>query len=159
MALRSARIVPVALALALVVGLPVWISRPAPVAASTESSMAATILTLLNNDRASIGLIALRVDTRLAGLAVNRAQWMASAGDLSHTSYGGEVFDAIAMVGVDAYTSAEAVGSTNAAFGTDAAMYVYNLWRGSPEHWGFMMSNTFNYIGVGVGYRGVTGES
>ncbi len=157
--MRMARSAPGILGLALVLGLSAWISRPMPVAASTESSMAGTILTLMNRDRASLGLVALRTDSRLIGLAVNRAQWMASTGDMSHNSYGGAVYDAVAMVGVNAWSSAEAVGSTNATFGTNAATYLYGMWRGSPEHWSFMMSNTFNYIGIGVGYQGGTGTS
>ena len=159
MAVRLARFVPVSIALAFVLVAPVWISRPTPVAASTESSMSSTILGLLNQDRSAAGLVPYRVDSRLAGLATNRAQWMASTGDMSHNSYGGAIFDAVAMVGVNAYSSAEAVGSTTATFGPDAGTYLYGLWRGSPEHWGFMMSSTFNYIGVGVGYQASTGAS
>jgi uncharacterized protein YkwD len=159
MSVRLARALSVALAATIVVGLPIWISRPAPVAASTESSMAGTILTRINRDRAARGLIGLRTDTRLVGLAVHRAQWMASTGDMSHNSYGGAVFDAVAMVGVHAYSSAEAVGATNAPFGTDAANYLYSMWQGSPEHWEFMMSGTFNYIGIGIAYQGSTASS
>lgn len=159
MARRSARLIPVSVVLAIVLGASVWISRPTPVSASTESSMGQTILGLLNGDRAAQGLVALRVDARLAGLATNRALWMASTGTISHDSYGGAVFDAIATVGVNAWSSAEAVGSTNATFGSEAAAYLYGLWRGSPDHWAFMMSSTFNYIGVGVGYRADTAES
>ncbi len=121
--------------------------------------MAGSILSQLNRDRAAIGLVPLRTDSRLIGLAANRAGWMAATGDLSHDSWGGAVYDAVALVGVSAWSSAEAVASTNATFGPDAAAYLYNLWHGSPEHWGFMMSRTFNYIGVGVGYRAATGES
>jgi uncharacterized protein YkwD len=157
-AVRS-RAVPISLVLSIVVGLPVWTSRPAPVAASTESSMAGTILTRINRDRAAHGLIALRTDTRLINLAVNRAQWMAATGDMSHTSYGGAVYDAVAMVGVNAYASAEAVGATNATLGTPAADYLYSMWQGSPEHWQFLMSTTFNYIGIGVAYQGATATS
>ena len=127
--------------------------------ASTESSMAGTILSQINRDRAARGLVSLRTDSRLIGLAVNRAQWMASTNDMSHDSYGGAIYDAVAMVGVDAYTSAEAVGATNATFGTDAANYLYSMWQNSPEHWDFMMSGTFNYIGVGVAYSGATASS
>jgi uncharacterized protein YkwD len=159
MPVRLARPVIAALALTLTIGLAAWISRPMPASASTESSMAGTILTLINNDRTAMGLVALRTDTRLIGLAVNRAEWMASTGDMTHNSYGGAIYDAVAMVGVNAYSSAEAVGSTNAAFGTTAATYLYSLWKGSPEHWAFITSSTFNYIGVGIGYQPSTGSS
>ena len=159
MAQRLARFVPVPFVLAIAIALPIALVRPASVAASAESSMAGSILTLLNQDRATSGLVPLRTDGRLTGLAVNRAGWMAANGDLSRDSWGGAIFDAVELVGVSAWSSAEAVASTNATLGPDAAAYLYNLWRGSPQHWGFLMSSTFNYIGVGVAYRAATGES
>jgi hypothetical protein len=71
---------------------------------------------------------------------------------MSHDSWGGAVYEAVNLVGVDAYSSAEAIGATTAPLGTEAADYLYDLWKNSPEHWQFMVSGTFNYIGVGVAY-------
>jgi uncharacterized protein YkwD len=159
MARRFARLGRAIVLFAVVLGTLAWASQPAPASASTESSMSASILVRLNDDRVNQGLRPLRSDSRLADLATKRAQWMASTGMLSHDTYGGAVFDAVAMVGVNAWSSAEAVGSTNAAFGSVAAGYIYGIWQASPEHWGFMMSRTFNYIGIGVGHRDATGES
>jgi len=153
MPVRLARAVRVGIALALV-ALPIWSSRPAPASASTESSMAGMLLTQINRDRAVNGLIALRTDSRLIDLAEKRAQWMAANGGMSHDSYGGPIYDAVAMVGVDAWDSSEAVGVTNAAVGPDAAGYLYSMWQRSPEHWGFITSGTFNYIGIGVAASG-----
>jgi uncharacterized protein YkwD len=150
---------PIALGVATIVSGVVWISRPSPVSASTESSMASTIAGHINSERGGAGLVGLRVDPRLAALASDRASWMASTGLMSHQSFGGEVYDAIAARGVSAWTSAEAIGSTSAAFGTEAADYLYGLWRGSQEHWNLMLSRDFNYIGVGVAYRQSTGET
>jgi hypothetical protein len=149
MAMRVPRLSLLVFCGAFVVASFVWISRPAPTSASTESSMSSTILSLLNGDRVSLGLRALRVDSRLADLAQNRAAWMASTGLMSHQSFGGDIPDAIRSRGVSAYSSGEAIGSTNAGWGIGAAQYLYGLWKGSPEHWGLMMSSTFNYIGVG----------
>jgi uncharacterized protein YkwD len=159
MALRFARFAPASLVLVLVIGIPVGISRPAPVSASADGSMASTILSALNADRARLGLRSLRVDPRMAGLAADRARWMASTGDLSHSSFGGEVWTALDARGVATYSSGEAIGSTTAAWGNAAASYLYGLWRDSPEHWALMMSGTYNYIGIGLAYRAETAET
>jgi uncharacterized protein YkwD len=159
MRVRVARSIPAALIIAFVIGASVWATLAGPVSASTESSMAGTILAQMNHDRAALGLVALRVDSRVAGVAVHRAEWMASTGTMTHDSYGGAVWDAVEAVGVHDYSSGEAIGSTNAPFGAAAAEYIYGLWRNSPEHWALMMSDSFNYVGVGVGYRGATGDT
>ena len=99
MAVRIPRISLFVLCAAIAVASFVWISRPTPTQASTESSMASTILSLLNGDRVSMGLRALRVDSRLADLATNRAAWMASTGLMSHQSYGGDIPDAVLRAG------------------------------------------------------------
>jgi uncharacterized protein YkwD len=160
MALRSARIVPLALILALAIGLPAWASHPSPVSASSESSMADTILARMNADRASLGLVPLRLDVRLAGLATRRAGWMAATGQLSHDSSGMSLIDAITTAGVKApYLGGEAIGVTNAPPGPDAVRLVYDLWRTSPEHWDLMMSRDFNYVGVGVVRNDASGDT
>jgi uncharacterized protein YkwD len=159
MAFQSPRTVAAALALALTVGLFVSVSQPSPVAASTETSMSSTILTMLNRDRAARGLVPFQVDARLTGLAVNRAAWMANTGVMSHVTYGGAIFDAITMVGVKAFLGGEAVATTDAPYGSEAAVFLYGLWQASQEHWDLMMSDTFNYIGVGVAFRDATHES
>jgi uncharacterized protein YkwD len=158
MARPFARCIPGALILALVAFGGVAAAPTARGAASDESSMSATILSLMNADRSHLGLRGLRVDTRIAGLATSRAQWMAANGDMNHDSYGGAVWDALASQGIPTYTSGEAIGATTAAIGTPAADYLYALWRGSPDHYELMMSDTFNYIGVGVAYRSASGE-
>jgi uncharacterized protein YkwD len=147
---RVLRVSPIVLCATIAVASAFWISRPATISASTESSMASTILSLMNDDRMALGLRTLRADGRLAGLANDRAAWMASTGLMSHESYGGDVPDAIRSRGVSTYSSGEAIGSTNAAWGVAAAQYLYGLWKDSPDHWGLMMSDTFNYVGVGV---------
>jgi hypothetical protein len=130
-----------------------------PVAASPESDGVARIVSRINTDRVASGLVAYRVDSRLAALAGDRATWMAINDTMSHDSFGGAIYDAIAARGVTAYSSAEAVGSTNAGEGIEAVDYLYGMWLSSPEHHDFIFSSTFNYVGVGVAYRQDTGET
>ena len=148
MTIRSPRPAWLALAGAL---LALTAAAAAPVAqASTESSMNSTLLILINSDRAALGLRSLRTDSRLVGLAAQRAGEMAVTGQLAH---GVEIGAAERSVGVRPYLAGEAIGETNAAWGLTAAVYIYGLWRASPEHWGLITSDRFNYIGIGVAYE------
>ena len=79
--------------------------RPTALAASTDTSMAQTILTLLNRDRAARGLIGLRPDTRLGGLATNRADgWRPPAPSRTIPMAGGSTAQST-MAGVSAWSS------------------------------------------------------
>ena len=129
----------------------------APVAqASTTDSMNAWLLSSINSDRDAVGLRALRLDSRLAALANERANYMAGTGQLSHPK---DIGAAVESVGVRPYFAGEAIGDTNASFGIPAVQYIYNLWRGSSEHWGLITSDRFNYIGVGVAYSASSGQT
>jgi len=153
---RSRRLV---IVLALLCALPALLTSPPPAAAATGPTMGQTIVSLINRDRSANGLLPLRTDTRLTRLASDRAGWMATRGTLSHDSYGGMVFDAIPTVGISAWSSGEAIGSTTETFGATAADHLYEMWRASPPHWALIMSDTFNYFGVGVARQAGTGRT
>ncbi len=131
----------------------ITISLPAPIQASTESTMESSLRSWINRDRAAHGLRALRSDSRLAGLAGERATWMASRGTLSHNSVDGQACDAMTKRAIYWYRCGEDIGMTTASWGSTAAKFVYKLWRHSPAHWALMMSSRYNYLGVGVARR------
>jgi len=141
----------------------VWFAQPvevaaagpatiSPAATSAAVTMDGQILSSINADRASRKLVALRIDTRLATWATDRATWMASHATLTHTSYGGSPCNLFVIERVTWYQCGEAIAYTT-TFGTKAASALYTLWKGSPEHFALITSNTFNYVGVGVAYR------
>ena len=156
MAPRTPRLLWTVLAVGAVAGGSIAAVGPASATTSTQGG-AAAVLTLLNQDRAAAGLRALRVDLRLGVLATNRASEMAATGDLSHTSYGGQIESAVAGTGVAAYSTGEVVGMTTAATGPAAAAYIYGLWKASPVHWALMTSAAYNYLGIGTAVSTSTG--
>ena len=118
MTMPAVRLLPMAVALAIAVSLPAAMARPTPVSASDGSSMAGLIVTLMNRDRGSLGLVALRTDPRLVDLATRRATVMASTGQLSHDSSGMSLLNAITLAGIKgAYLGGEVIGTTNATPG------------------------------------------
>jgi uncharacterized protein YkwD len=120
---------------------------------STAATMDSQILSSMNSDRANRKLVALRVDTRLAAWATDRAAWMASHAILTHTSYGGSPCNLFVIERITWYECGEAIADTTTTFGSNAASALYALWKGSPEHFALITSSTFNYVGVGVAYR------
>ena len=124
-----------------------------PATVSTAATMDSQILNSMNADRASRNLVALRVDSRLAAWATDRAAWMANHAILTHTSYGGSPCNLFVVERITWYQCGEAIADTTTTFGAKAASALYGLWKGSPEHFALITSSTFNYVGVGVAYR------
>jgi len=131
-----------------------WFGRPAPAAAFTAAQQEnSAILASINTDRAKLGLVALRLDGRLAAWSTDRAAWMASHAELIHNSYGGSPCNLYVIEKISWYQCGEAVADSNAAPGLAAAAALYALWKGSPEHWALITSSSFNYVGIGTSYR------
>jgi uncharacterized protein YkwD len=147
------RLSPLALAFILVVGL-----APAATAADTTSVSGASIsaaeksvLTLTNRRRASAGLVGLRWDSRLAGLARERAAYMAKTGEFSHTQANGtNVFDMIQAAHITWYGAGEIIAWNTAAALDYSAAFAVQGWMGSPTHRSIVMSKGYNYVGFGL---------
>lgn len=137
-----------------------WFGRPGSTealnpatTASTASTMDGQVLAAINQDRAALSLVALRLDSRLIVWSADRAAWMASHASLTHTSYGGSPCNLYSVMRVTWYQCGEAVAETTATFGASAASALYALWKASPEHEALITSTTLNYLGIGVAYR------
>lgn len=141
-----------ALVIALVIGL-----VPAATASAVDESDSAMVgaeqhaLALTNSQRAARGLVKLRPDTRLTRLARERAQYMASTHEFSHTQSGGrDVFDMIDDAGIDWYAAGEIIAWNTAADLDGSAAYAVKGWMGSPSHREIVVSRAYNYVGFGL---------
>ena len=153
----SRRTLLVAAALALVLGSGFAPLRPpTPVFAGTAETMEATILTLVNAARATRGLVPLRSRPKLADLAGDRIAILASKGVLSHTAPGCLKCQ-LGERGIQWYSFGEVLAATSRDWGDAAARSLFDAWKSSPGHWAILMSNAFNYLGVGVAYRSANG--
>jgi uncharacterized protein YkwD len=124
--------------------------QPSPVAADTASDMEALILRTMNEDRTARGLVAYRAWGALATLAGERAQNMADANTLSHAAAGGDLGAAFDSRGIQWFGFGETIGVSGWPFGSQAALDIYNLWKGSAPHRSIMFSSEYNYVGIGV---------
>ena len=153
MASRSpSKRLPRALCAALIAALAVT-AFAAPASAATSASTAeAMIIGWVNTDRAAAGLAPLRGDSDLAYIAGVRASRMASSNTMSHT-VGGNLGSQLAYRSVQWYRYGETIAWSSADWTVDAARALYRAWMNSAPHRALLMSQQFNYIGVGLAYR------
>jgi len=128
------------------------IAAPGEVRAGTAETMESHLVGWINSSRTKLGLRALRVHAGLTSFAGYRAGVMASTGVLSHT-IAGCLSCSLSARGIQKYSDGEAIGENTYPWGDQSALALFNWWKGSPMHWGLLMSQTFNYLGVGVAYR------
>ena len=145
MSTRARRLVPLLIGLALI--LPAVV--PAPAAASS-SDAEAMILKKMNYERTKRGLVALRLDTRLAAIARDRSEYQARTGDADHTQGSRNVFDFIQSAGIKWYGAGEII-AWNRYYPSveDSAAAAIKGWLGSPAHRAIMLSKGYNYVGFG----------
>ena len=144
---------PAALTLALILFAGLVPATTATVAADEGSIAAAeqTALTLTNKRRTDRGLYKLRLDTRLAKLARERAQYMADTGRFSHTQTSGvTVFHLIERAQIRWYAAGEIIAWNTAGPLDHSASFAVQGWMGSPSHKAIVVSKGYNYVGFGL---------
>ncbi len=111
----------------------------------------ASLVTMINADRAAAGLRALRLDARLTAVARERSTFMAATGRLSHTqSDGRTMIDLIKARGIRWYAAGETIGWNNYPSLRDSTRVVNQGWLSSPEHAAIIRSTAYNYFGVSL---------
>ena len=142
---RARRLLPLLIGLALI--LPAVV--PAPVAASA-SDAEAMILKKMNYERTKRGLVALRLDTRLAAIARDRSAYQARTGDADHTQGSRNVFDFIQSAGIKWYAAGEIIAQNRYYPSVeDSAATAIKGWLGSSTHRSILLSKGYNYVGFG----------
>jgi uncharacterized protein YkwD len=131
----------------------------APVSTATAASYTVAevseaeqaLQSLVNDKRSSLGLVALRWDSRVAELARERAEYMAATGHFSHQEADGEdVFDKIADSGITWYGAGEIIAWNNAEDLDASAAFAMQGWMNSPSHKAIIVSKGYNYVGFGM---------
>jgi hypothetical protein len=115
------------------------------ISASVESDF----LTLINNERTSVGKGVLVYNPNLNSAAYSHSKEMAENGYFSHDSLDGTSFDKrIVSFGYSGYY---ALGENIAySSGNPDANKVFTMWKNSAPHYSNMISGSYNEIGLGV---------
>jgi Uncharacterized protein with SCP/PR1 domains len=145
------RLAPLALALLLVVGLAPSVAAVDDVSPVSMAAAEAKALALTNQRRVAHGLVRLRLDSRLTGLARQRARYMADTGEFSHVQSGGtDVFDMISAAHINWYAAGEIIAWNTAGPLDYSAEFAVQGWMGSKSHRAIVLSDDYNYVGFGV---------
>lgn len=147
MSIRFRRLAPLLLGVALIVPA----AAPPVAVASTASDAEATMLKLVNYERTRRGLVALRLDTRLAAIARERSDYQAARDIGSHVHSGNrKVFDLIERDNITWYAAGEIIAQ-NRYYPTitDSAKTAVSGWLGSSTHRSILLSKGYNYVGFG----------
>ena len=110
-----------------------------------DSSKAGQVVSLVNKERTSRGLVALKGDSALNKVAQLKAEDMAENGYFSHTSptYG-SAFDMLKAHNIKYKTAGE-----NIAYGQKTAQTVMNGWMNSSGHRANILKSSYTKLGVG----------
>ncbi|RCH64659.1 CAP domain-containing protein [Streptomyces sp. SDr-06] len=114
-------------------------------APSAEASAAATVMSLVNQQRAMAGCTPVNADPALASLATAFSDDMAARGFFDHTDPDGRTpWDRAAKAGV------QGLGGENIARGQADAKAVMDAWMNSPGHRANILNCSYKSLGVGV---------
>ena len=136
-------------------------SRPASALAAelTVPEAEQEMVRLLNAERASAGLVALRVDARLSAIARARSADMVAKSYFSHTQPDArKVLDFLTARAIKWYAAGEVIAWNNWPTLTDSAINTRDGWMGSPSHRSIVLSGSYNYFGIGLAIDAATGN-
>ncbi|GFH76589.1 MULTISPECIES: CAP domain-containing protein [Streptomyces] len=121
-------------------------SRPSATPSTpADSSAAAAVLSLVNQERAKAGCAPVRADAELAALATAFSKDMAARGFFDHTDPDGDSpWDRAEQAGVTG------LGGENIARGQANAQSVMDSWMNSPGHRANILNCDYKTLGVGV---------
>jgi uncharacterized protein YkwD len=120
---------------------------------AVRGDLAAEVVSLVNQHRASLGLGALAQSPTLTAAAVWKARHMARYGYMSHNDPAPPVARSVAdRLAACGYTSGG--WGENIAYGQRSAASVMQAWLGSPGHRANIERSSFRAIGVGVATAG-----
>lgn len=142
------RLAPFALAAFVLVGV-------VPVAhASDDLSISAAEsyeVTLLNKQRAALGLVGVKVDSRLTAVARARGQDMAAKDYFGHQQPDGKwAWDLMTAAGITWYGAGEILAWNTWGTFRESAENAAQQWRNSPSHYAIVKDANMNYVGVAV---------
>lgn len=117
------------------------------------------VVRLLNAEREKAGLVALRVDPRLASIARARSADMVTRSYFSHTQPDGlKAFDFLTSRRITWFAGGEIIAWNNWPSFADSAVNTVDGWMDSPSHESIVMSSTYNYFGIGLAVDAATGN-
>jgi uncharacterized protein YkwD len=109
----------------------------------------------LNAQRAALGLVPVRIDSRLMAVARARSVDMATKHYFSHQQPDGKwAWDLMNDAGIRWFAAGEIIAWNTWGTLTESAAAASQQWHDSPGHYGIIKSPDYNYVGVGLAIDG-----
>jgi uncharacterized protein YkwD len=146
------RLAPLATTAALLVTL-----APAAVQAADLSIAQAEVreVSHLNAQRAALGLVPVRIDSRLMAVARSRSKDMAAKDYFSHQEPDGDwAWDLMNRAGIRWFAAGEIIAWNTWGTLAESAASASKQWHDSPGHYAIIKSRDYNYVGVGLAIDG-----
>ena len=134
---------------------------PATVAADdmTIADAEQRLVDLLNKDRTNLGLVPVRIDSRLMAIARARSVDMATKHYFSHQQPDGKyVFDILTAKKITWYNAGEIIAYNNYPTLELSTANANSQWMNSPGHKAIVTSTSMNYVGVGIAVDASNGK-
>ena len=142
-------------------GLTLWSLTPGASATTdlTAAQAETEVVRLLNQQRAAVGLVPVRVDSRLTQVARARSYDMATKHYFDHRQPDGRyVWDLLDAARIRWYEVGENIAWNTWGTLRDSATGAASQWRNSAPHYAISVDRDFNYIGVGLAVDRATGR-
>jgi uncharacterized protein YkwD len=117
----------------------------------TPDQVETSLLTWINQQRTSRGLVPLRLHPGLVRMANDWAAHMATTGVLALPSCTPCM---MTDYGVQKYNYGSIASWSTYNWGADAIWSIESGWKQHSTQWAKLMSSSLNYIGIGIAYRG-----
>ena len=125
----------------------------------TPAQAEAEVARLLNQQRAAVGAVALRVDSRMTAVARSRSADMATKHYFDHQQPDGRwAWDLMTERGITWYDAGENIAWNDYSTLAESAAYVAQQWRKSAPHYALLTSRNYNYFGIGTAFDTSTGR-
>ena len=125
----------------------------------TISQAELAMVEALNADRKAVGLVPVRIDSRLMTIARARSVDMATKHYFSHTQPDGKnVFNLLTAKGITWYGAGEIIAWNNYPTLATSVAAANTGWMGSSGHHAVIVSTSYNYVGVGLALDSSTGK-
>ena len=147
------------LPLALAALLALAAAGPAAAADLTVLEAERYVVTLINQQRAAVGLLPLRVDTRVEAIARARSADMARYHYFDHRNHDGRyAWDMMSDANITWYWSGEIIAWNNYGTMKESAEAADRGWHNSAPHYALVTSKDYNYVGAGYAYDASLGR-
>lgn len=132
---------------------------PAAAADLTVLEAERYVVTLINQQRAAVGLLPLRVDTRVENIARARSADMATYHYFDHRNHDGRyAWDMMSDAGITWYWAGEIIAWNNWGTLKESVEAADRGWHNSAPHYAIITSKDYNYVGAGYAYDASLGR-